>query len=299
MSFFSQVERVASQVASQVTVSPLAMNVSFTGGRGGASSQGLPMFSSHERVSGEIKCVVSGGKRFDHQGVRVELKGVLEASTEKRPHEFLSLVKELSPAGSIAGLLSLPFSFEGVDFPVESYSGVNARVKYFVRAIASTKGGFVGGGGSERKEAEFCVRTPHATAPAVGAGGSAGGGVDAAALAADLDAPIKLEVGIEDCLHIEFEYSRMRYHLSDIVTGHIDFKQLGIKLRKMEVAVVRKENVGAGECAPLPPPRTLFSPPHALGPDRTTHNTHARTLPLPPSLPPPFFLRSWVASVHL
>lgn len=25
--------------------------------------------------------------------------------------------------------------------------------------------------------------------------------------------PIKMEVGIEDCLHIEFEYNRAKYHL--------------------------------------------------------------------------------------
>jgi hypothetical protein len=25
--------------------------------------------------------------------------------------------------------------------------------------------------------------------------------------------PLKMEVGIEDCLHIEFEYDRQKYHL--------------------------------------------------------------------------------------
>jgi len=178
---------------------------------GGPEKAPLPIYASKDRISGEIKCVVAGGKRFDHVGVRVELKGVLEASTEKAPHEFLSLVSELSPAGSLTGLQSLPFFFDKVDLPVESYIGVNARVRYFVRALVSTRAGFVGGVAAERKEAEFMVRNAHTSAPALGAGG--GGGVDAAALAADPDAPILLEVGIEDCLHIELPDSRMRYHL--------------------------------------------------------------------------------------
>ena len=32
-----------------------------------------------------------------------------------------------------------------------------------------------------------------------------------------------MEVGIEDCLHIEFEYDKGRYHLKDTVVGKIYF----------------------------------------------------------------------------
>jgi vacuolar protein sorting-associated protein 26 len=34
---------------------------------------------------------------------------------------------------------------------------------------------------------------------------------------------MQMEVGIEDCLHIEFEYDRERYHLNDVVVGKIYF----------------------------------------------------------------------------
>ena len=30
---------------------------------------------------------------------------------------------------------------------------------------------------------------------------------------------IKMEVGIEECLHIEFEYNKSKYHLRDVVIG--------------------------------------------------------------------------------
>ena len=33
----------------------------------------------------------------------------------------------------------------------------------------------------------------------------------------------QMEVGIEDCLHIEFEYNKARYHLKDSVIGKIYF----------------------------------------------------------------------------
>jgi hypothetical protein len=41
--------------------------------------------------------------------------------------------------------------------------------------------------------------------------------------------------------------SRTKYHLTDVVTGRIDFLLVRIKIKCMEVAVVRKETVGPRE----------------------------------------------------
>lgn len=289
-SFFSS----ATAAATAALTTPISITLTLAEGKQGhtqwspppGSSSTTPVkasvFSNGERISGEIKLLVNGGKRVDHAGVRVEVKGILDASTEKAPHEFLSLVCEVTGPGTLAGLSSHPFSFPAPDLPVESYVGVNARVRYVVRATVSTKGSFAAAGG-QRGEVEFVVRNPHALPPPPGGSGPGGGGIPAAALT-DPDAPILLEVGIEDCLHIEFQYSRMRYHLADTVTGHIDFKQLGIKLRKMEVAVVRKENVGTRECAGqgTAPARVPMSHPSVPSPSRT-----------------PFNPCSWVAAVHV
>ncbi len=42
-----------------------------------------------------------------------------------------------------------------------------------------------------------------------------------------------MEVGIEDCLHIEFEYDKGRYHLKDTVVGKIYF----LLVSKLEIAL--------------------------------------------------------------
>ena len=39
-----------------------------------------------------------------------------------------------------------------------------------------------------------------------------------------------MEVGIEDCLHIEFEYNKSRYHLRDTVVGKIYFLLVSCRL---------------------------------------------------------------------
>ncbi|PNH04391.1 Vacuolar protein sorting-associated protein 26B [Tetrabaena socialis] len=58
-----------------------------------------------------------------------------------------------------------------------------------------------------------------------------------------------MEVGIEDCLHIEFEYDKAKYHLRDVVVGKIYFLLVRIKLKYMEVEIRRKETTGSGNSA--------------------------------------------------
>ena len=65
----------------------------------------------------------------------------------------------------------------------------------------------------------------------------------------EVNDPIKMEVGIEDCLHIEFEYERRCYHLRDVIQGQINFLLVRIKIKHMELAVIRRETSGEGVAA--------------------------------------------------
>lgn len=60
------------------------------------------------------------------------------------------------------------------------------------------------------------------------------------------DKPIKMEVGIEDCLHIEFEFSRSVFTMKDCVLGKVYFNLVRIKIKHMELNIIRKETVGSG-----------------------------------------------------
>lgn len=55
-----------------------------------------------------------------------------------------------------------------------------------------------------------------------------------------------MEVGIEDCLHIEFEYNKSKYHLKDVIVGKIYFLLVRIKIKHMEIAILKKENTSSG-----------------------------------------------------
>ena len=58
---------------------------------------------------------------------------------------------------------------------------------------------------------------------------------------------IKVDVGIEDCLHIEFQYDKEKYHLDDVITGTIHFVLAKIKINHMDTEIIQKEYCGKGE----------------------------------------------------
>jgi vacuolar protein sorting-associated protein 26 len=108
------------------------------------------------------------------------------------------------------------------------FSGMNVRLRYFVKVTMSRNYGsnFV-------KEEEFAVQNFQTIA--------------AQAIASEAPPqPIKMEVGIEDCLHIEFEFDRQKYHLKDVILGKIYFLLVRIKIKHMELAVIRREAAGVG-----------------------------------------------------
>ena len=80
-------------------------------------------------LPGEVRASVATGKRFDHVGIKIELKGVVDVAGEKPVvHEFNSVVKELAVAGSITGAgAPMRFMFPRVDMPYETYEGVQVR----------------------------------------------------------------------------------------------------------------------------------------------------------------------------
>jgi vacuolar protein sorting-associated protein 26 len=118
----------------------------------------------------------------------------------------------------------LPFLFRNMDKEHESYRGRNVSVRYFVKLILERK--FLP---PLQKEHDVWVQLlgqPPAQNEA-----------------------IKMEVGIEDCLHIEFEYERRVYHLQETILGKIHFLLVRIKIKHMELAVIRRETSGDGVAA--------------------------------------------------
>ncbi|KAF7048663.1 hypothetical protein CFC21_061476 [Triticum aestivum] len=167
----------------------------------------VPAFQSLETIAGEVSIAPVPGKRIEHMGVKIELLGQIELYFDRGNfYDFTSLVRELDVPGEIYERKTYPFEFSTVEMPYESYNGTNVRLRYILKVTIGRN--YVGNIVESR---DFCM-----------------------------------EVGIEDCLHIEFEYSKSKYHLKDVIVGKIYFLLVRIKIKNMELEIRRRESTGSG-----------------------------------------------------
>ncbi|GAA5934781.1 retromer subunit PEP8 [Sporobolomyces koalae] len=179
-----------------------------------------PVYYDGEAVRGQAIVRVKDGKGIKHDGIKVEFVGSIELFYDRGNHyEFLSLVQELATPGEMRTAQSFDFEFKNVEKQYESYHGINVKLRYFVRVTMSRRMADV------VKEKELWVHSFR--------------------MPPDTNNSIKMEVGIEDCLHIEFEYNKSKYHLKDVIVGKIYFLLVRIKIKHMELSIIRRETTGA------------------------------------------------------
>jgi len=182
----------------------------------------LYRFTNHDDVRGSVTFVPNGGKRVEHLGIRVQLIGQVETPSDHGVHfEFTSLLCDLAPAGAIQGTgVTLPFAFQHADLVNESYNGTGVRLRYFIRATLFRSGL------SSNVVKEMDIWVVNYDKPP------------------QMNNTIKMEVGIEDCLHIEFEYNKSKYHLKDVIIGKVYFLLVRLRIKHMELCLIKRETYG-------------------------------------------------------
>jgi vacuolar protein sorting-associated protein 26 len=133
----------------------------------------------------------------------------------------VAMIHELQTPGTLTQSKEYPFEFDSVEKQFESYNGLNVRLRYFVRCTITRSYS-----ANIAKEQEFWVQC--------------------LSEAPEINNTIKMEVGIEDCLHIEFEYDKAKYNLKDVIIGKIYFLLVCIKIKHMEITIIKRETAGSG-----------------------------------------------------
>lgn len=180
------------------------------------------LYYDGETVSGKVNVALKKpGSKLEHQGIKIEFIGQIDLFYDRgNHHEFTSLVKDLARPGELMQNTSYNFEFLNVEKPFESYTGSNVRLRYFLRVTIVRRISDI------VKEVDIVVHTLSSYP--------------------DANNSIKMEVGIEDCLHIEFEYNKSKYHLKDVIVGKIYFLLVRIKIKHMEIAIIKRETTGSG-----------------------------------------------------
>lgn len=169
-----------------------------------------------------VNIEIKQGKSVEHQGIRVELVGKVDFPyNSSASYEFFTIHHDLEHMGVLTESKSYSFNFKNVDKTLETYWGVHVRLRYFIRLT------IVRGYGSDiRSEKDFAVQNPSQIP--------------------EINNSIKMEVGIDDVLHLEFMWDKCKYHLKDVIRGKVFFLLVRLKVKHMELNILRKEISGQG-----------------------------------------------------
>ncbi|AGO12183.1 AaceriAEL178Cp [[Ashbya] aceris (nom. inval.)] len=191
-----------------------------------------PLYEDGESVSGIVTLRVREGRKVEHLGIKVSLVGSVDTTkssseAKKRTIDtFLSLSADICPPGELVHSQSFPFNFKDVEKRYESYRGKNIDVMFYVKVVVLRKSTDI------VKIKKFWCYLYNTIPPVLTAG------------TPDENKPVKLDIGIENCLHIEFEYSKSQYALKDVIVGRIYFLLTRLKVKHMEISLIKRETCG-------------------------------------------------------
>ena len=181
----------------------------------------LPAYQCMEEVVGVVFVTLGKKRKLEFTGIKLELVGRIEMQTKAPISDFVCVSRDLAYPGTLTAESSFPFSFARVEKPYDSYYGSCARVRYSLKVCVSR---------NYRKnltaEVEIAVVSPPTQLPELKS--------------------IRLEVGIEQFLHIDFEFTRNSYCITDCLLGKIFFLMVRLPIRKMDIVLKRKETVYQG-----------------------------------------------------
>lgn len=222
----------------------------------------LSVYKDGETVRGSAILRTRDNKKVEHNGIRVQLLGVIETRIDGNVNndDFLSFAQELAAPGELRNTETFDFEFRNVEKLYESYRGLNVRLRYYLKVTVSRKSSDVS------KEREIWVyqyvranelasssKSKAISTLEHGKGNAGkqnitrdGNGKNGTVKAPEPVSIVKMDVGIENCLHIEFEYSKNKYPLKGVIVGRIYFLLVRLKIKHMELSLIRRETVGSG-----------------------------------------------------
>jgi vacuolar protein sorting-associated protein 26 len=182
-------------------------------------------FYDSDNISGKILIELNKNKNYIHNGIKIELFGMIEYYKDPKLNaKFISLIKDIEPPGILNNEISeYVFEFSNVQKQFESYRGINVGVKYIVQATILSSYRNI------ENKYEIIIKSP----PKAEDGGSP----------SLYNHPLKMDVGVEDWLHVVFETNKSSYILKDIIEGTVTFKNVSKRLGTVELQLVKKETL--------------------------------------------------------
>jgi len=184
----------------------------------------VPIYRNRDSVGGFVDVILPDGEaQVSYNGIHCYLIGqVLCPQLGKDVIQMSRHIALAAEPGVLKESTRYDFKFQHAIMENESFYGTVVELRYFIR-VEVVRGGFLGT--TLSVEEDLYVRNP--TLP--------------------LEPKVlKLEVGVEDALQLQFTYESSTLHCNSRMKGYVDFKMNHIKIRQMQLQILRRELVATG-----------------------------------------------------
>jgi vacuolar protein sorting-associated protein 26 len=199
-----------------------------------------PTFYGLEPIKGTIQIILNNSQRINHDGIKIELIGQIDIhindnetenllnNSNNQFNRFLSLTNNISKQGILNKEVNLfNFEFKGVEKQYDSYRGKKFSIKYFLLVTINT------GLSPITKEKEICIFNCDKNLKKI----------NKLFKKENKNDIIKVEIGVENLLHVCFELDRKNYHLKDVISGKVSFKKINLELENMSLKIIKIESL--------------------------------------------------------
>jgi vacuolar protein sorting-associated protein 26 len=206
-----------------------------------------PTFYGSEPIKGSIQIILNNSQKLNHSGIKIELIGEIDIhindndaensmNSNNQFNRFLSLTNNISSQGTLNKEINIfNFEFKSIEKPYDSYRGKKFSIKYVLLVTLNV------GLSSIKKEKEICIFNCDKNIKKINK------------LFANDTNKIKVEIGVENLLHVCFELDRKNFHLKDVITGKVSFKKINLELENMSLKIIKIESLFGkeGDIEPL------------------------------------------------
>ena len=206
-----------------------------------------PTFYGSEPIKGSIQIILNNSQKLNHSGIKIELIGEIDIhindndaensmNSNNQFNRFLSLTNNISSQGTLNKEINIfNYEFKSIEKPYDSYRGKKFSIKYVLLVTLNI------GLSTIKKEKEICIFNCDKNIKKINK------------LFANDNNKIKVEIGVENLLHVCFELDRKNFHLKDVITGKVSFKKINLELENMSLKIIKIESLFGkeGDIEPL------------------------------------------------
>jgi vacuolar protein sorting-associated protein 26 len=182
----------------------------------------FPVYFLNDKISGEILIELNQNKFLEHKGIKINLIGIIQKQNEilnKFYDDYLNLTSNEKINNEITKI-NFDFSLKK-NIENESFYGTFIKIKYFLLVTI-----FLDNKNLTNKK-EIVILKP--------------------TLIEDYkkftNFPMKIEIGVENKIHVILEINKNNYFLRDIIIGKVIFVNVNIIIKTMFIQIIRKENL--------------------------------------------------------